>query len=96
MDAAQQIEPLEKIMTDATDDDHWLIGREAAQEPEACKHVNFELSKATTRFKAKNVFWQSIVNQNTARGAMQLVRDSMLFSTVVVPNLRLDKTVRLF
>ena len=45
-------------------------GREAAQQPEACKHINFKLSKITPRLKSKNIFSQSkyreLANRNTA------------------------------
>ena len=70
MAAAQPIDTVEKLMTEATDDDFRWIGRKAAQQPEAAKHINFKMKQIIPRLKSKNAFWQAkdkeVVNRNTA------------------------------
>ena len=56
-------------MSETTDDNYRWIGREAAQQPEAAKHINFKMKQIIPRLKNKNAFWQSkyqeVVDRNT-------------------------------
>ena len=59
MAAAKPIDTVQKVLNEATDDDFRWIGREAAQQPEAAKHMNFKMKQILPRLKNKNAFWQT-------------------------------------
>ena len=69
MAGANPVDPVQKVLNEAQEDDYKWLGREASQQPEAAKHMNFRMNKILPRLRSKNAFWQTkyeeVVNKNT-------------------------------